>query len=506
MEEYFSSSLNKNDHITEHHVNNVVEVMASKSTKASAKPAGKVKESKGTHKSTGPSLKDVDKLLKENEDLRTQLRVASGQVAYLRENLDPSAFRKAAGITAPDGNHLYDEALRSAEKIINKQKCELEELQRNKQGSAFRKAAGITSQDENHLYEDAMRSAEEIINKLTRELVELKRNKQSQPNEMDGKTRNEKDVSKDGENATLKAEIEHLKEQIKELTTQLSDAETNNRPVKGTAPDVPYSSDEIKRLKDENEKITKQAKADVSKLESELQNVKSDLEQTKQKLNISLEEEKRLNTVVGAQIAADNPHIAELSDESRPTKLAETYSEIYDNEWTDAYEDMENEGLNEGKAIQKLLGILMDVDGDCRSMANDFKNNIKRAALSLSENGSNVKETKIDVTRNNLLKEIQKSFAPLLVEDVYKNLVKKIKLKLPKNTERFYRSCVELCWLMSVQDPPVVFDTPKTGGKFDSDRYRTYTKMGKQLDYVVWPPMLLHAGGPLLAKGVAQGK
>ncbi|WAR09202.1 hypothetical protein MAR_019160, partial [Mya arenaria] len=287
MEEYFSSSLNKNDHITEHHVNNVVEVMASKSTKASAKPAGKVKESKGTHKSTGPSLKDVDKLLKENEDLRTQLRVASGQVAYLRENLDPSAFRKAAGITAPDGNHLYDEALRSAEKIINKQKCELEELQRNKQGSAFRKAAGITSQDENHLYEDAMRSAEEIINKLTRELVELKRNKQSQPNEMDGKTRNEKDVS----------------------------------------------NDEIKRLKDENEKITKQAKADVSKLESELQN---------------------------------------------------------------------------------------DVDGDCRSMANDFKNNIKRAALSLSENGSNVKETKIDVTRNNLLKEIQKSFAPLLVEDVYK--------------------------------------------------------------------------------------
>ncbi|WAR09281.1 hypothetical protein MAR_019239, partial [Mya arenaria] len=138
------------------------------------------------------------------------------------------------------------------------------------------------------------------------------------------------------------------------------------------------------------------------------------------------------------------------------------------------------------------------VDGECRSMANDFKNNIKRAALSLSKNGSNMIETKVDVTRNKLLKEMQKSFAPLLVDDVYKNLVNKSKPKLPKNTERFYRSCVELCWLMSVQDPPVVFDTPKTGGKFDSDRYRTYTKTGKHLDYVVWPPMLLHAGGPLL--------
>ncbi|XP_052811629.1 uncharacterized protein LOC128239165 isoform X4 [Mya arenaria] len=380
--------------------------MASKSTKASAKK--NITESEGTKKSTGPSLKNEDKLQKECEDLRERLRVASAQVAYLRENLDPLAFRQAAEMTSQDANHLYDEALRSAEEIINRQKHELEEL---------------------------------------------KRIKQSQEKEMAGKKGNEKDGSKDGENATLKAEIENLKEQIKELTTKLSDAERNNRPVKGTAPAVPDSS-----------------------------------------------------TVVGVQKAAGDPNISELSDENRPTKLAENFSEIYDNEWTDAYEDAENEGLDERKAIQKLLGILMDVDGGCRSMANEFKNNIKRAALSLSENGSNVKETKIDVTRNNLLKEIQKSFAPLLVEDVYRNLVKKNKLKLPKNTERFYRSCMELCWLMSVQDPPVVFDTPKTGGKFDSDRYRTYTKMGKQLDYVVWPPMLLHAGGPLLAKGVAQGK
>ncbi|XP_052811945.1 trichohyalin-like isoform X2 [Mya arenaria] len=688
--------------------------MSSKSTKGSAKPAGKGKESKVIKKSSGPSL---DKLQKENEDLRKQLRVASGQLAYLRENLDPSAFRKAAGITSMDGNHIYDDALKSAEEMINKQKCELEELQRNKQ---------------------------------------------SQVKEMDGKTRNEKDVSKDGGNATLKAEIEKLKEQIKELTTQLSEAERNNRPVKGTAPAVPVSStqkrkdvdvqkekstlsDEIKRLKDENEKITKDAKLDLEQTKQKLsisldeekrlndeikrlkdenekitKDAKLDLEQTKQKLSISLEEEKRLkkrvdenhakadrnNTnasqsssseseknnvaqakstwerkydetlkkhqaemdklqkendatldkkdkkydetlkkhheemeklrkendatldkrdkkydetlkkhheemeklrnendatlnkrdkeketltkqlakvqgenkdilrkkegeisklqdekkdlekeisqmkkdlekkkasparrdqthdegneefrkklkdaqeeitelrnrlskVVGAKLSDDNPNITDLSDENRPTKLAEKYSELYDNEWTDAYEDAEVEGLDEGKAIAKLLGILMDVDCYCRLMANDFKNNIKRAALSLIENGSNVKETKVDVTRNKLLKEMQKSFAPLLVEDVYKNLVQKNKLKLPKNTERFYRSCVELCWLMSVQDPPVVFDTPKTGGKFDSDRYRTYTKTGNQLDYVVWPPMLLHAGGPLLAKGVAQGK
>ncbi|XP_052811627.1 uncharacterized protein LOC128239165 isoform X2 [Mya arenaria] len=414
--------------------------MASKSTKASAKK--NITESEGTKKSTGPSLKNEDKLQKECEDLRERLRVASAQVAYLRENLDP----QAAEMTSQDANHLYDEALRSAEEIINRQKHELEEL---------------------------------------------KRIKQSQEKEMAGKKGNEKDGSKDGENATLKAEIENLKEQIKELTTKLSDAERNNRQ-------------EIVQLESKIE-ILKKGR---DNLKEKLIHINRKIPQffSQRPVKGTAPAVPDSSTVVGVQKAAGDPNISELSDENRPTKLAENFSEIYDNEWTDAYEDAENEGLDERKAIQKLLGILMDVDGGCRSMANEFKNNIKRAALSLSENGSNVKETKIDVTRNNLLKEIQKSFAPLLVEDVYRNLVKKNKLKLPKNTERFYRSCMELCWLMSVQDPPVVFDTPKTGGKFDSDRYRTYTKMGKQLDYVVWPPMLLHAGGPLLAKGVAQGK
>ncbi|XP_052811630.1 uncharacterized protein LOC128239165 isoform X5 [Mya arenaria] len=349
----------------------------------------------------------------------------------------------------------------------------------------------MTSQDANHLYDEALRSAEEIINRQKHELEELKRIKQSQEKEMAGKKGNEKDGSKDGENATLKAEIENLKEQIKELTTKLSDAERNNRQ-------------EIVQLESKIE-ILKKGR---DNLKEKLIHINRKIPQffSQRPVKGTAPAVPDSSTVVGVQKAAGDPNISELSDENRPTKLAENFSEIYDNEWTDAYEDAENEGLDERKAIQKLLGILMDVDGGCRSMANEFKNNIKRAALSLSENGSNVKETKIDVTRNNLLKEIQKSFAPLLVEDVYRNLVKKNKLKLPKNTERFYRSCMELCWLMSVQDPPVVFDTPKTGGKFDSDRYRTYTKMGKQLDYVVWPPMLLHAGGPLLAKGVAQGK
>ena len=63
---------------------------------------------------------------------------------------------------------------------------------------------------------------------------------------------------------------------------------------------------------------------------------------------------------MGTKLSADNPDIADLSDENRPTKLAEKYSELYDNEWTDAFEVTE-ELKGEKQAIKILLTILQVV-------------------------------------------------------------------------------------------------------------------------------------------------
>lgn len=41
---------------------------------------------------------------------------------------------------------------------------------------------------------------------------------------------------------------------------------------------------------------------------------------------------------MGQKLTDNNPNIADLSDKNRPTKLAERYSELYDNQWTDAFE------------------------------------------------------------------------------------------------------------------------------------------------------------------------
>ena len=73
----------------------------------------------------------------------------------------------------------------------------------------------------------------------------------------------------------------------------------------------------------------------------------------------------------------------------------------------------------------------------------------------------------------------------------------------------YITKCAQLCWYMAIQEPPVVIGFQETteDGHFDKDVYKPYTKVGKKLDFFVWPPLYLHKNdGPMLCKGTAQGK
>lgn len=50
-----------------------------------------------------------------------------------------------------------------------------------------------------------------------------------------------------------------------------------------------------------------------------------------------------------------NPNVTDLSDPNRPLKIAEKYSELYDNQWTSAMENLEALGINEENGIKILL-------------------------------------------------------------------------------------------------------------------------------------------------------
>lgn len=64
----------------------------------------------------------------------------------------------------------------------------------------------------------------------------------------------------------------------------------------------------------------------------------------------------RLSKEMSSKLNDKNPNITDLSDSNRPTKIAEKYNELYDNEWTDALEELTEERYLEEGAIVELLG------------------------------------------------------------------------------------------------------------------------------------------------------
>ena len=67
----------------------------------------------------------------------------------------------------------------------------------------------------------------------------------------------------------------------------------------------------------------------------------------------------RLSELAGAKLSVGNPNLVDISDENRPTKLAERYNELYDNEWTDAFSVLTDSGDDDVQVINKLRNIFM---------------------------------------------------------------------------------------------------------------------------------------------------
>ena len=63
--------------------------------------------------------------------------------------------------------------------------------------------------------------------------------------------------------------------------------------------------------------------------------------------------------MASSKLRDNNPNITDLSDQNRPTKIAEKLSELYDNQWTDAFDALESENKNEREILDILLESLM---------------------------------------------------------------------------------------------------------------------------------------------------
>ncbi|XP_060562949.1 uncharacterized protein LOC132722457 [Ruditapes philippinarum] len=247
-------------------------------------------------------------------------------------------------------------------------------------------------------------------------------------------------------------------------------------------------------------------------VKNEIRDLKKQLNHTLSKLHdtqAELDDTKtRLSKAMGNRLTDNNPNITDLSDRNRPTKLAEKCAELYDNQWTDAFEILEKYFSTDEAVIESLLHILQATMNFCQKTAQNQLEELEKT-LQLADNKENndvsnsVKKQLKDTRKASALSaldNLRNMFTSYLRQSADQTVTKALEI------EEFTFECLELCWFMMVNDPPVAFaPLLAKGTHFNSDLYKPYTSSGTHVEYVVWPALLLHEGGPILAKGVAQG-
>ncbi|XP_076071634.1 uncharacterized protein LOC143043021 [Mytilus galloprovincialis] len=235
----------------------------------------------------------------------------------------------------------------------------------------------------------------------------------------------------------------------------------------------------------------------------------------------------RLSSVAGEKLTKGNPAITDLGDPNRPMKIGEKYGELYDNEWTDAMENIKTvkqyyHGLNNSEIeeilIHHLHRLLKCCYDECLARADQQIQSIGKAfAETMCMNitpDEDIVNLPVCKEASAFRKERSKEFAKVLYQnkslcknatDDWKYKFKNVDVMQLLMTSEFYEKCVHLCWSMVIQDPKMYLDEdllPDT--PFDKNTYKEFVRSGDRVAYVVWPALFLHKDGPLLFKGVVQ--
>ncbi|XP_053398967.1 putative protein tag-278 isoform X3 [Mercenaria mercenaria] len=410
------------------------------------------------------------------------------------------------------------------------------------------------------------------------------------------------------DNETLKRKFESADEELREKIATLA--------IKVSQ----YSEIECEKQALQNDCDAQ--KKSVNELNEKIKKKDNDLAEREHEVEVLEKQCKTLSKLAGAKLSLDNPNIADLSDGKRPTKLSEEFSELYDNEWTDAFDDVKIE--DERAKISFMLELLKRANDLCHEVSREHMNRIKTNICTLCvkdpserelqkqpkqqlkedkqevvivsvevrlENSSSPANTMhqrsprqhdeprgpsvvaspdTDIEQNETTKDVAETTGTVAKEDfemigkaeqfsdediseqskmeevhevvfdfnsfphdnkkAIMELRKFVEVKLSDQFEviatdviarkcridnetqntvsNYITKCVNICWSMCRLDPPVYISFPDENGdmQLDTSVYKPYTKSGRLIDYIVWPALYLHEGGPLLSKGVAQGR
>lgn len=63
----------------------------------------------------------------------------------------------------------------------------------------------------------------------------------------------------------------------------------------------------------------------------------------------------RLSKIASDKLTDGNPNFANLSDKNRPTKIGEKFGQMYDDEWSEAFDEIKRTSKKEDAEVYEIL-------------------------------------------------------------------------------------------------------------------------------------------------------
>lgn len=260
----------------------------------------------------------------------------------------------------------------------------------------------------------------------------------------------------------------------------------------------------------------------------------------------------RISELSSRLLKSGNSDITELNDPNRPMKLAEELNGVYDYEWTDCYEAL-TEGMKktDDEAIDMLYAMFQKCHELCQEAARKQYNQLEDVATTPTlllpkqsqaqaaskpeakssgkgAKASDKKDTKKESEEyefgtdefepSTKIEPYIKEFRKVVAAEATKTAVAEVMTLLKQSkmvpedimantaVNQYLQKSARICWLMVTQYPPLVLKLDvKAGDKFNFEVFREYRQRGQKIVRPVWPPVYLHANGPLISKGFADG-
>ncbi|XP_061188238.1 uncharacterized protein LOC133196344 [Saccostrea echinata] len=312
-------------------------------------------------------------------------------------------------------------------------------------------------------------------------------------------------------------EIRQLEEENKRYAIKLAAYDAENEKEKKECEalkrEILKKNVEIQEVKSEHSTNTGKYGTLKGEAKKEVQRLRKEMEELRHKLGHVNEEKnywvRRISEIAGAKMTDGNAQITDLSDPNRPIKLAERFGELYDACWTDVLEEFmihhsKGTTAEEKKAIEGLKTLLEDCHDACSTLSRSLAENTRKALMLQEEHITPALSHEINSLRKLASQKNIGNIKKICKEEVMSKSTSCVKQL--KSADFFIDECIDVCWFMVIQDPPLVFYYPEEteGQEFNTKRFQFYTRSGTKLEYVVWPALLLNKGGNLLRKGIAE--